>query len=238
MMNMNRTKSTMLMAAIAAAMTFSAMGCTDEAPKTPAEQLLQAAQDGNKRIDTLLKNHEVLTTQIVSETLSPIDKAGEVFNAELISWQDAPADAAYLEHELATYQKASVEIANLTAKLDAEGFALGAVGSGGSGSGSAGCTGEDCGCDTVVADPDIATPERQAGTEDPAGIAGLTEKVYWKRLACRAACGAAQALCSAACGPIVVGGVTVPLAVACVAACGVAGGLCQEACAQSYPNCR
>jgi hypothetical protein len=178
MMITNRIKGSMMMAAFTAVMTFAAMGCTDEEPKTPAEQLLQAAQDGNKRIDAVLAHHEVLTTQIVSETLAPIDDATEGFNAELISWQDVQVDPKFQSHELEIYAKAGVEIANLTAKLDAQGFALGsAVPPDGSDS----CTsGSDCECSEVAPAPTDIT--REGVDSDPAGMGDLTEKVYWPRV--------------------------------------------------------
>ena len=246
MMILNRTKSSMMMAAIAAVMTFAAIGCTEDEPKTPAEQLLQAAQDGNKRIDALLAHHEVLTSQIVSETLAPIDTATAKFNAEVTSWQDnTKVDPKRQGHEIDVYTKAGSEIANLTAKLSAEGFALTA----GSDSCGSGGSGSDCGCDTVTTPtptPPTTTPPgggsgsaaaRVAVADDTDEIM-ITQTVYWKRYLCKGACGTAQVACTVACGPIFVGGVTVPAAVACVLGCTLLGALCQDACGESYPNCR
>ena len=109
MMSMNRVKTSLMMTALAAVMSI-ATGCADEKPKTPAEQLLEAAQDGNKRIDNLLGDHAVLTTQIVSETLLPITQASDRFNEEVTGWQQVPADEQYQIHEFEVFQKAGTEI--------------------------------------------------------------------------------------------------------------------------------
>lgn len=253
MMTLTRSKISMMIAAVAAVMSFAATGCTDEEPKTPAEQLLQAAQDGNKRIDKILRNNEVLTAQIVAETLEPIDKASVKVNAELISWQEKTVDPQFQAREIEIYLKAGTEIANLTAKLDAQGFELGEGSADTCGSGG---SGEDCECSDVTitpepdagsgttTDPDTTTSPPGDGSatlaapDDPEGVVQITQKAYWKRYLCRVACAGVQTACTLACGPIVVGGVTVPLAVVCVGLCSAAGALCQDACGQSYPNCR
>lgn len=218
MMSMNRVKTSLMMTALAAVMSI-ATGCADEKPKTPAEQLLEAAQDGNKRVDNLLGDHAVLTTQIVSETLLPITQASDRFNEEVTGWQQVPADEQYQIHEFEVFQKAGTEIANLSAKLDAEGFALGSAGSG-----SDTCTGDSCDCNEVT----TTEPTIETRTGDPVDVVTITQSVYWKEIGCKLACAGVVATMTAACGP------GAPVCAGFAIAWGV---LCNVACGKKYPNC-
>ncbi len=235
MMNLIRSKTPMLMAAIAMALSFSAVGCTDEdKPNTPAERLLQVAKDSNGKLDNLIDRHTVITNDTVVEILGPVYDASIEVNDEVGGWQDQPATDEYMRHELDTFRIAGLELNHLLEHLAAVGFAAGSAeqceadpsptptptdGSGGSGG-------------SGVPPTRTTTGGYGTTTSNTALDLALGSSQYGWRYACYTGCTAAAALCAAGCTALIVPPLT-PLSVgivACYAACAAASGACVAEC--------